>query len=174
MEISFPFVACVRTAGRKKICQIVAVQFLQGGLGPFRGLDAPRAPKTNDNPDLRPSQQPSGHSAHGTGSARLAAHIVPEQNHASDVQFIRRFKQARVLRHRPARLATICRFSVTKRRSGRLTGYSEGGPNGDSRLGPTPAAAHCLCVDEHAQLRHGRLPRGAIRGSSADRNSPFD
>ena len=48
MEISFPFVACVRTAGRKKICQIVAVQFLQGGLGPFRGLDAPRAPKTND------------------------------------------------------------------------------------------------------------------------------
>jgi len=49
MEISFPFVACVRTAGRKKICQIVAVRFLQGGLGPFRGLDAPRAPKTNDN-----------------------------------------------------------------------------------------------------------------------------
>jgi hypothetical protein len=49
MEISFPFVACVRTAGRKKICQIVAVQFLPGGLGPFRGLDAPRAPKTNDN-----------------------------------------------------------------------------------------------------------------------------
>jgi len=25
------------------------VQFLQGGLGPFRGLDAPRAPKANDN-----------------------------------------------------------------------------------------------------------------------------
>jgi hypothetical protein len=49
MEISFPFVACVRTAGRKKICQIVAVQFLQGGLDRFRGLDAPRAPKTNDN-----------------------------------------------------------------------------------------------------------------------------
>jgi hypothetical protein len=49
MEISFPFVACVRSAGRKKICQIVAVQFLQGGLGPFRGLDAPRAPKGNDN-----------------------------------------------------------------------------------------------------------------------------
>jgi hypothetical protein len=49
MEISFPFVACVRTAGRKKIFQIVAVQFLQGGLGPFRGLDAPRAPKAKDN-----------------------------------------------------------------------------------------------------------------------------
>jgi hypothetical protein len=32
MEISFPFVACVHTAGRKKIGQIVAVQFLQGGL----------------------------------------------------------------------------------------------------------------------------------------------
>jgi hypothetical protein len=28
---------------------MAAVQFLQGGLGPFRGLDAPRAPKTNDN-----------------------------------------------------------------------------------------------------------------------------
>ena len=41
MEISFPFVACIRTAGRKKICQIVAVRFLQGGLGPFRGFDAP-------------------------------------------------------------------------------------------------------------------------------------
>jgi hypothetical protein len=93
MEISFPFVACVRTAGRKKICQIVAVQFLQGGLGPFRGLDAPRAPKTNDNPDLcQVNRQPPGHPTHGTGSATLAAHIVPEQNHASDEQFIRRFK----------------------------------------------------------------------------------
>jgi hypothetical protein len=60
MEISFPFVACVRNAGRKKICQIVVVQFLQGGLGPFRGLDAPRAPKTNDNPVLWPSQPPLG------------------------------------------------------------------------------------------------------------------
>jgi hypothetical protein len=49
MEISFPLVACVRSAGRKKIFQIVAVQFLQGGLGPFRGLDAPRAPKIKDN-----------------------------------------------------------------------------------------------------------------------------
>jgi len=58
MKISFPFVACVRTAGRKKICQILAVQFPPGGLGPFRGLDAPRAPKTNDNRDLWPSQQP--------------------------------------------------------------------------------------------------------------------
>jgi hypothetical protein len=58
MKISFPFVACVRIAGRKKICQIVAVQFLQGGLGPFRGLDAPRALKINDNPDSWPSQQP--------------------------------------------------------------------------------------------------------------------
>ena len=98
MEISFPFVACVRTAGRKKICQIVAVQFLQGGLGPFRGLDAARAPKTNDNPDLWPSQQPpghSGHSTHGTGSATLAAYILPEQNHASDEQFISRFKHQR-------------------------------------------------------------------------------
>jgi len=92
MEISFPFVACVRTAGRKKICQIVAVQFLPGGLGPFRGLDAPRAPRSNDNPDLWPSQQPPGHSMGGTGSATLAAHIVPEQNHASDAQFNRRFK----------------------------------------------------------------------------------
>ena len=35
MEISFPLVACVRTAGRKKICQIVAVQFLQGWAWPF-------------------------------------------------------------------------------------------------------------------------------------------
>jgi hypothetical protein len=34
------------------------VQFLQGGLGPFRGLDAPRALKINDNPDSWPSQQP--------------------------------------------------------------------------------------------------------------------
>jgi hypothetical protein len=93
MEISFPFVACVRTAGRKKICQIVAVQFLQGGLGPFRGLDAPRAPKSTIIPDLWPSQQqPPGHSTPGTGSATLAAHNAPEQNRASDEQFIRRFK----------------------------------------------------------------------------------
>jgi len=49
MEISFPFVACVRTAGRKKIFQIVDVQFLQGGLGPFRGLDAPRCAEVNDS-----------------------------------------------------------------------------------------------------------------------------
>ena len=60
MEISFPFVACVRTAGRKKICQIVAVRFLQGGLGPFRELDAPRAPKPTIVPDLWPSQRPPG------------------------------------------------------------------------------------------------------------------
>jgi hypothetical protein len=32
MEISFPFVACVRTAGRKKICRIVSDQLLQVGL----------------------------------------------------------------------------------------------------------------------------------------------
>jgi hypothetical protein len=52
MKISFPFVACVRTAGRKKICLIVAVQFLLSGLGPFRGPDAPRALKTNNNSSI--------------------------------------------------------------------------------------------------------------------------
>jgi hypothetical protein len=33
-----------------------------------------------------------GHSTRGTGSAMLAAHIVPGQNRASDEQFIMRFK----------------------------------------------------------------------------------
>ena len=42
-------------------------------------------------------------------------------------------------------------------------------PNRASRIGPTPGAAHRLCVGEHAQLGHGRRPRAAIRGSSAQR-----
>jgi len=50
-------------------------------------------------PDLGPSQEPPGHATPGTSSATLAAHNAPEQHHASDEQFIRRFKHQPWRRH---------------------------------------------------------------------------
>src|SRR5215475_5176529 len=65
-----PFVACVRTPGRKKICQIVAVELLWGGLGPFRGPDAPRAPKSTLIADCWRSQWAIRHSTFRARSQR--------------------------------------------------------------------------------------------------------
>ena len=117
MKISFPFVACVRTAGRKKICQIVAVKFLQGGLGPFRGLDAPRAPKTNDNPDLWPSQRPN-REGKGVRGVTFSGGAAPGYSRHALPGLDRKLRPCSTLRRRTPltkRLALRRRFTVTER-----------------------------------------------------------